>query len=85
MAMPGTSIDDAIEVESVGDEYGWLELHPCPCGGGWQLVRQSLLRRERGEAGDRVTDRLEVRCDTCGREAAFFFVVQYEGPVAGVR
>jgi len=42
-------------------------------------VCQSLLEKEEAEAGVRMTDQLEVRCEACGRKGTFYFVVQYEG------
>jgi len=79
MALPARSLETAVEVQFPSEAYRWLALHACLCGGAWALERQSLLKQEETEVGTRMTDRLEVRCDTCGRAEAFFFVVQYEG------
>lgn len=79
MTQPATSIETAVEVSFPSEEYGWLAENPCACGGDWELVRQSLIKKERTKAGLRMTDRLEVCCDLCGRGARFYFVVQYEG------
>lgn len=81
MRRPAWSLEEAIEVRWPREEYEWFALHPSLCGGAWQLERQSLLQEEETEAGSRMTDRLEARCGTCRREAALFFVVQYEGPL----
>jgi hypothetical protein len=61
------------------EEYLWLEAHPCRCGGRWDLRVQHLVHNGRNERGSRMTDQLDVRCEDCGRDAQFFFVVQYEG------
>ncbi len=78
MNQPASSLETAVEVSFPSEEYEWLSLHPCQCGGDWVLERQSLIRKEETEAGTRMTDRLEVCCPGCGREERFFFVVQYE-------
>ena len=79
----GRSLEEAIEVRSPGEEYDWLEWHPCLCGGRWELECQRLLKSERNDAGSRMTDKLGVACDTCGRKGEFYFVVQYEGKLGG--
>lgn len=77
--LPASTIETALEVERPLHEYQWLALHPCLCGGAWQLEIQHLILKEQNDRGLRMTDRLDVRCDTCDRKASFFFVVQYEG------
>jgi hypothetical protein len=79
----GRSLDEAVEVSSPREEYEWLEWHPCLCGGRWELVCQHLLHGEETETGSRMTDKLDVACDTCGRKGEFYFVVQYEGRLGG--
>ena len=80
---PGWSLEEAIEVSCPREEYEWLELHPCLCGGRWVLECQHLLHGEENEVGSRMTDKLEVACDACGRKGEFYFVVQYEGRLGG--
>lgn len=77
--IPGSSIAAAVEVEAPRDEYEWLDAHPCLCGGAWTVLSQRLVHRDSNERGSRMTDRLNVGCNRCGREKSHFFVVQYDG------
>lgn len=77
--LPARSEAAALEVSAPSEEYRWLRLHPCLCGGEWRLECQELVRSEETEAGSRMTDRLEVHCEVCGRTETFWFAVQYEG------
>lgn len=83
MILPARSLEEAIEVASPGEEYEWLQAHPCLCGGDWRLQVQRLVRSEQNERGSRMTDQLDVRCTQCRRTGRFFFVVQYEGGNCG--
>jgi len=68
----GSSIDTAIPVNSVEEEYEYLRQQRCPqCGGlGYKLIRQSLLDTEVGPC-----DMLETECITCSTIRNFFFIV----------
>lgn len=79
LVIPGSSLAAAVEVEWPREEYEWLEAHPCLCGGAWTVLSQRLVHRDLNERGSRMTDRLNVRCNRCGRETSYFFVVQYDG------
>lgn len=81
MRLPARSEEEAVEVSATSEEYEWLRMHPCLCGGDWRLVCQALVRSEETEVGSRMTDRLEVKCVRCRREQAFYFVVQYLEPL----
>jgi hypothetical protein len=71
--IPGNTADNPIGVRTVGGEYGYLENHPCTCGGAWQVGLQVLVP---GAQGAPFVDQLNVRCTACGNESAFFFRVE---------
>ncbi len=77
MLEAGGSIETPIDAGSVEGEYRWLAENPCDCGDPWRLVRQAIVRQEEGAAGTRITDRLDLHCDGCGRERQAFLVVTY--------
>jgi hypothetical protein len=68
----GLTVETAISVNSVEEEYKYLRQQRCPqCGGlGYKLIRQSLLDTEVGPC-----DRLETECVTCSGTQNFFFNV----------
>ena len=65
---------DIIPVSSVGDEYTYLQQHPCTCGGSWDLEMQAAMKTP-GQPSHVYVDRLNVRCDQCGKQSAFHFRV----------
>jgi hypothetical protein len=75
MSEPGTDIQSAIDAKHPREEYAWLGQNPCACGGSWELVLQALVDEARTPTGTRMTDRLRVRCGTCGSERDVYFAV----------
>lgn len=65
--------DDAVHVHSVQEEYFYLMVHPCPCGGAWQSGAQQVEERP-----PLVTHRVAAQCFKCGREQEFRFAL--DGP-----
>jgi hypothetical protein len=75
--MPGSpelpaSIEAAIKVSDVGEEYEFMRTATCPCGaqGRFRPVLQSLIPGPSGPM-----DRMDVRCAACGAASSFFFDV----------
>ncbi|MCD6360671.1 MAG: hypothetical protein J7M38_07345 [Armatimonadetes bacterium] len=68
-----TSIETAMPVENIRQEYTWVKAFTCRCGatGTCEVQRQALLTGE----GDRYYDLLETRCSACGAEYGFYFDV----------
>lgn len=68
----GSTIETAIPVKSVDEEYEYLRRQRCPqCGGlGYKLKQQSLLQTAAGPC-----DKLETECITCSATRTFFFNV----------
>ncbi len=54
------SLADAIEVDSVAQEYEIISRQRCDCGGAYQLKRQSLLAYQDGRY-----DLIETECEVC--------------------
>jgi len=67
------SIETAMPVESVEQEYQWLAAHTCVCGywGQLRVQRQVLIEGDDG----RHYDLLETKCTACGKEYSFYFDV----------
>jgi len=67
------SIETALPVAEVREEYEWVARFTCGCGrtGSLQVGIQRLIE---GEAG-RKFDELECTCSACGAKHAFFFDV----------
>lgn len=62
--------DQAIQVESVAQEYGLIRRQRCDCGGRFRLTRQALLTHENVRY-----DLIEVRCVACREARTFLFNV----------
>ena len=70
-------VDTPIKANSTRFEYIYLASQRCGCGGRYTFLRQSLLM------GPPPTDRLDCRCQQCGRERAFDFdISSFFGQVA---
>ena len=65
--------DDAVHVHSVQEEYFYLMVHPCACGGAWLGDDQPME-----ETPARVTHHVAARCSRCKAQQTFHF--QYETP-----
>lgn len=68
-----TSIETAIPIEDIAQEYRWVAAYTCVCGywGGMEVRLQALIHSDDG----RSYDRLDTRCTACGAERSFFFDV----------
>ena len=69
-----TGPGEVIHVHSVQEEYFYLMVHPCGCGGAWQSESQNV-----DEDGPRVTHHVTARCAACGTGQTFHF--QLDAPV----
>ncbi len=63
---------DVISVDSVLDEYEYMETHRCSCGGNWELDMQAA--REGSTRGIMI-DEMNVHCSNCGQNNVFRFTV----------
>ncbi len=62
------SDETTIHAHSVQEEYFYMMVNPCDCGGAWFPADQQI---ERGD--DRVAHRIEAKCSRCGKERTFPF------------
>jgi hypothetical protein len=62
------SSDDAVHVHSVQEEYFYMMVNRCICGGPWLTDSQQV-----GESEGRVVHRLAARCYKCKAERTFHF------------
>ncbi len=62
-------LSKAVKVSSVPQEYQFIRLNPCLCGGRYEARMQSLAK---GENSDHY-DVISTRCSSCGRERIFIF------------
>ncbi len=67
-----TSLEKAIAVEAVAEEYAYLDALQCSCGasGTFERQLQALVEEERS-----MFDRLDCECTDCGRTCSLFFNV----------
>ncbi|MBM3466164.1 MAG: hypothetical protein FJX76_29095 [Armatimonadetes bacterium] len=65
------SIQGAVRVNSIREEYEYLGKQRCACGGGWNRQSQALLFDESQVPHDKIT----VKCAECGKTADFYFDV----------
>ncbi|HUU09277.1 MAG TPA: hypothetical protein VM431_01910 [Phycisphaerae bacterium] len=75
--MPPTR-DDAVHVHGVQEEYFYLMVHACACGGAWQSDSAEVE-----ETGSRVLHRVAARCSRCGAEQTFCFQLDSHGGPKG--
>jgi hypothetical protein len=59
---------NAIGVHSVQEEYFYLMVHPCACGGPWFSDEQNIK-----DTRDQVLHDVKARCAACGKERTFHF------------
>ncbi|HPZ08211.1 MAG TPA: hypothetical protein PL110_08860 [Candidatus Eremiobacteraeota bacterium] len=62
------SQDEAIVVSSISEEYSYISIQKCECGGPLKSKMQSLLFKD-----NRPFDRLKCECQSCGKEKSFYF------------
>lgn len=60
--------DELVAVHDVGQEYWYVDRHPCSCGGRYRMQMQILQDR-----GGTPVDRLITECDKCGSSHEFLF------------
>jgi len=67
-----TSMQSAIAVRDVSEEYAWLQGLECTCGGvgSFRLNVQALVQEEGSNF-----DALDCTCAQCGEQRSFFFNV----------
>lgn len=70
---PATSIETALAVEGISQEYAWVAAFTCVCGywGNLEVQLQALIQGDEG----RYYDRLDTKCTACGVERSFYFDV----------
>jgi hypothetical protein len=72
--------DEAVHVHSVQEEFFYMMVHPCACGGAWQGDAQQV-----DESGGQVRHRVSAQCWKCKTQKQFAFVLHRpkgpEGPV----
>jgi hypothetical protein len=69
---------DAVAVHGVQEEYFWLMVHPCGCGGAWFPRGQRLE-----ESGDALVHAVDGTCASCGRRETFRFLLPNSAPADG--
>jgi hypothetical protein len=73
--------DEAVHVHSVQEEYFYLMVHHCPCGGPWLTGGQAF-----DESAERLGHNLEAECFKCKAKRAFHFTLDSAaGPKGPVR
>ncbi len=65
--------DNPVPVHSVQEEYFYMMVHPCSCGGPWQSRSQTIEERDDGTIRHHVT----AACFRCGREHTFHFALDH--------
>ena len=68
---------DAIPVHSVQEEYFYMMVHACPCGGAWAGRSQQVEN-----AGASLRHEVTARCARCGAEQTLRFELAAPGPGA---
>ena len=73
--------DDLVHVHSVQEEYFYLMVHPCACGGAWQSESQEVEEDE-----SRVRHEVAATCSRCGTGRTFRFQLDtHRGPKGPIR
>lgn len=62
-------LSKAVRVKSVPDEYQYIRLNPCLCGGNYRPKMQSLATGDKADHYDVIS----AQCMSCGRERIFVF------------
>ena len=75
--MPQES-ENAVPVHSVQEEYFYMMVHPCACGGAWLGSAQEVQ-----ESPAEVVHRLTARCSRCRKERFFLFRLSDTGNSQG--
>ena len=75
------SPEAAVHVHSVQEEYFYLMVHRCACGGPWQTESQQV-----DESPHRLVHRVEAQCFKCKARRTLHFVLDsHGGPKGPVR
>ncbi|MBM4018027.1 MAG: hypothetical protein FJ288_06805 [Planctomycetes bacterium] len=78
--MPAPS-EPAVHVHSVQEEYFYLMVHRCACGGPWHTEAQEVQ-----DAPGQLAHRVEARCFKCRARRSFHFILDsHGGPKGPVR
>ena len=73
--------DAAVHVHSVQEEYFYMMVHPCACGGPWHPDSQEM---DEGES--RILHHVSATCFSCGKERTFHFQLdERPGPKGPIR
>ena len=81
-AAPAPGADDGpVHVHSVQEEYFYMMVRPCACGGPWHSESQEV---DEGEST--ILHHLSATCFTCGKERTFHFQLdERPGPKGPIR
>ncbi len=63
------SIENAVKVNSIREEYEYIAAQRCPCGGPYARQGQALHFDDDQVPHDRIT----VQCTSCGTTAEYWF------------
>ena len=74
--------DDAVLVHSVQEEYFYMMVNRCACGGAWLEKSQTVE-----EGGRQLRHRVEAECFKCKTQRTFHFVMDAppQGPKGSIR
>jgi hypothetical protein len=74
--------DDAVLVHSVQEEYFYMMVHRCTCGGAWLEKSQTVE-----EGGQQLRHRVEAECFKCKTRRTFHFIMDApaQGPKGSIR
>jgi len=73
--------DDAVHAHSIQEEYFYLMVHPCGCGGAWQSETQDTAPHPEG-----LRHSILARCARCGQPQTFHFLLDSSaGPKQPIR
>jgi len=76
-----TEPETPVHVHSVQEEYFYMMVHPCACGGPWQGESQGVQ-----EPAGNVLHHLRATCFACGKERTFHFqLAERPGPADPIR
>jgi len=76
-----TADDGSVHVHGVQEEYFYMMVHPCACGGPWLGQSQEVE-----EDGGRVLHHVSAACFKCGKERTFHFQLdERPGPKDPIR
>jgi len=75
---PDGAPHESVPVHSVQEEYFWLMVHRCACGGPWAPQGQTVE-----PSGEQVIHHVSVRCAVCGTERTMRFALRAVTPAGG--